>query len=164
MKLSHDLVDYAIAERCKLAREDFATFRRTINPKIKWGWFHQSVCDELQAFHSDFVAGKRPKLVIQAPPQHGKSMAIVDFIAWLAGRSPDKKTIYASFSERLGIRANLRMQRILDGEQYNLIFPATKLNASNVVTVSGQYLRNREILEYVGHEGYFRNHKRGGLH
>jgi len=157
LQLSHDLVDYAIAERCKLARDDFSIFRRTINPKIKWGWFHQSVCDELQAFHSDFLAGKRPKLVIQAPPQHGKSMAIIDFIAWLAGKSPDKKTIYASFSERLGIRANLRMQRILDGEQYNLIFPETKLNASNVVTVSGQYLRNREILEYVGHEGYFRN-------
>lgn len=157
LKLSHDVVDYAIAERCRLAREDFATFRRTINPKIKWGWFHQSVCDELQRFHADFVAGKRPRLVIQAPPQHGKSMAIIDFIAWLAGKSPDKKTIYASFSERLGIRANLRMQRILDGEQYGLIFPATKLNASNVVTISGQYLRNREILEYVGHEGYFRN-------
>lgn len=96
-------------------------------------------------------------LVIQAPPQHGKSVQIVDFISWLVGHDPGLRTIYASFSERLGIRANLKLQRIFDSEKYREVFPETRINQSNVVTISGQFLRNREILEFVGRDGYFRN-------
>lgn len=141
----------------RLARKDFQHFRRVVNPKAKWGWWQQEIARELQAFHDDLVAGKRPKLVIQAPPQHGKSVQIIDFIAWLAGQNPDWRTIYTSFSDRLGIRANLRLQRLFDSPLYREIFPGTGINRSNAVTVSGQYLRNREILEYVGRDGFFRN-------
>ena len=96
-------------------------------------------------------------LVIQAPPQHGKSFQVIEFLSWLVGHDPDLRCIYASFSERLGVRANLRLQRIFDGEKYKRLFPQTKINSSNVVTVSGQHLRNREILEFIDREGYFRN-------
>ena len=35
---------------------------------------------QLQRFYTDtFVAGKRPRLAIMAPPQHGKSLAATDF-------------------------------------------------------------------------------------
>jgi predicted phage terminase large subunit-like protein len=111
----------------------------------------------LQKFYDDLQAGKRPKLVIQAPPQHGKSVQIIDFIAWVAGHNPDYRTIYTSFSERLGIRANLRLQRLYDTPLYQAIFPATRINAANVTTLAGRTLRNREIIEYEGREGYFRN-------
>ena len=30
-------------------------------------------------------AGKRPVLLLETPPQHGKSLSIVDFIAWAVG-------------------------------------------------------------------------------
>lgn len=143
--------------RIRKARGCFKTFRRLINPKQKSGWFQDQVCGELQSFYDDFISGKRPKLVIEAPPQHGKSALVVDFIAWMAGKNPDYRTIYTSFSERLGIRANLRLQRVYDSEIYKRIFPETRINESNVVTISGQYLRNRTVLEYAGHEGYFRN-------
>lgn len=144
------------------ARKDFLAFRKLINPNNKWGWWQEEVAQVLQQFYEDLKAGKRPKLVIQAPPQHGKSVQIVDFIAWLAGQNPDCKTIYTSFSERLGVRANLKLQRLYDSKLYQEIFPNTQINQSNSVTVSGQSLRNREILEYVGREGYFRNTTVGG--
>lgn len=139
------------------ARVDFLAFRKMVNPKSKWGWWQEEIAQELQQFFVDLCAGKRPKLVIQAPPQHGKSVQIIDFIAWLAGKNPDLRTIYTSFSERLGIRANLRLQRLYDSEIYKEIFPGTKINSSNSVTISGQCLRNREIIEYVQRDGYFRN-------
>lgn len=148
--------------RLRQARQDFLSFRKLINPDNKWGWWQEEVAAVLQGFYEDLTAGKRPKLVIQAPPQHGKSVQIVDFIAWLAGKNPDCKTIYTSFSERLGVRANLKLQRLYDSSLYREIFPDTKINQSNSVTTSGQTLRNREILEYVGHEGYFRNTTVGG--
>ena len=70
------------------------------------------VCQELQQFVIDLESGKKPMLIIEAPPQHGKSEAIIDIISWIAGRNPSLKTIYASFSQRLGIRANLKLQRL----------------------------------------------------
>ena len=95
-------------------------------------------------------------LIIEAPPQHGKSEAIIDVISWIAGRNPDLRTIYASFSERLGVRANLKLQRLYSKKVYSDIFPETNINTKNVVTGTN-YLRNREILEYVNKDGYFRN-------
>ena len=139
------------------ARTNFWAFRQYMNPKLKLGWWQREIANVLTAFYNELNAGKRPKYVIEAPPQHGKSMQIIDFIAWVSGKNPDLKTVYASFSERLGIRANLRLQRIYDSVKYQALFPNTKINQSNAVTVSGQYLRNREIIEYVDHDGYFRN-------
>ena len=138
-------------------RDNFYQFRLAINPKMKRGWWQKQISDELQQFYYDLIAGKRPKLVIEAPPQHGKSTIVVEFIAWVAGKNPDFKTVYASVSERLGVRANLKLQRLYDTSLYREIFPDTRINSSNIVTISGQSLRNREILEYVGYEGYFRN-------
>jgi hypothetical protein len=37
------------------------------------------------------------------------SVAAEDFAAWMAGRNPDYKTIYASYSDDLGTRMNLRV-------------------------------------------------------
>lgn len=139
------------------SREDFWVFRQYLNPKMKLGWFQKEVARSLMQFYQDLEAGLSPWLMIEAPPQHGKSTQIVEFLAWLAGKRPDLKKIYTSYSERLGVRANRTMQRILDSPKYQSIFPNTKLNSKNVVTVSNQYQRNMELLEYVGEVGYFRN-------
>ncbi len=78
-----------------LPREDFWEFRQRMHPELITGWWPKQIARHLQIFYSDLVAGKRPKLLISAPPQHGKSMAITDFIARVAGRNPDLKTIFA---------------------------------------------------------------------
>lgn len=140
------------------SREDFWAYRQFINgSKLKEGWWQKEVARVLHNFYEEFVAGKRPIYIIQAPPQHGKSVQIVEFLSWLVGHNPDLKMIYASFSERLGIRANLRLQRIFDSPIYQKIFPETKINSKSAVTISAQYLRNREIMEFVDHQGFFRN-------
>lgn len=139
------------------ARESFWAFRQYMRPKLKKGWFHRELARELDAFGRRLLAGEAPILLIQAPPQHGKSWAVVDFIAWLAGLDPDRQVIYSSFSERLGIRANLMLQRFFDHPKYQATFPETRIPSRNAVTISAATLRNREILEYEGHAGYFRN-------
>jgi predicted phage terminase large subunit-like protein len=111
---------------------------------------------KLQNFYDELTAGERPVLIIESPPQHGKSSVIVDFISWIAGKHPEFKTIYSSFSERLGVRANLSLQRLYTRKVYKDIFPETQINQKNVVSGTS-YLRNREILEYVDKGGSFRN-------
>lgn len=148
------LAELLIEQQIRKARNSFWEYRTLINPKLKKGWWQQEIADELEQFYIDLISGKRPKLVIQAPPQHGKSVQIIDFISWLAGKLPEYKTIYTSFSERLGTRANLRLQRIFDSDIYSRIFPDTKLSPKGAKLGA---LRNMDMLEYVGHDGSFRN-------
>jgi hypothetical protein len=96
-------------------------------------------------------------MLLMTPPRDGKSLSVIDFIAWAVGHDPELCVIYSSFSDRLGIRANLRLQRSLDSLTYQRIFPNTRLNYKHIVTIAERALRNHEVLEFVGHEGYFRN-------
>ena len=116
----------------------------------------EELANKLQEFVMDLEDGKKPMLIIEAPPQHGKSEAITDIISWVAGRNPSLKTIFASFSERLGVRANLKLQRLYSKKVYQDIFPNTKINEKKVMR-NVSFLRNREILEYIDEVGYFRN-------
>lgn len=138
------------------ARRSFWAYRQYIHPSIIRGWWQREVAAELTRFYHDFRAGLRPILLIQAPPQHGKSVQIVDFVSWLTGHMPDTRTIYTSFSERLGMRANLGLQRIYDSPKYKGTFD-TRIPERSAVSISASRLRNREIIEFTNGEGYFRN-------
>lgn len=120
-----------------------------MHPKMKTGWFQKDVCEHLQQWYVDYCDGLRPVLILNTPPQHGKSAMIIDFVAWLLGHMPDKKFIYASFSERLSIRANLSVQRLLDNPKFAKVFPDIKLPKIGDKIVS----RSREMLELVNDDG-----------
>jgi predicted phage terminase large subunit-like protein len=154
-----DLIEALAIEECQ---ESFWAFRQFMNPKMKKGWFQRDVALHLQIFYEDFIAGKRPMLVIEAPPQHGKSDIVVDFLAWIAGKNPDLKTIYASFSKRLGVRANKKLQRIFDSGKYKKVFPRTAIDEKSTTVVKGKKQRSSELLEYFNSAGSFRNTTTGG--
>ena len=143
-------------ERRKLT-SDFYAYRKYMNPKMIDGWWQKDVAKHLEQFKDDMINKRSPILIIQAPPQNGKSEQITDFISWYLGQFPATKCIYASFSERLGVRANRKLQKIFDSEEYRTLFPRAVINGSNTVTKVGQLLRNQDIIE-IGHEGgFFRN-------
>ena len=140
------------------SRESFWTYRQYMNPKMIWGWWQREVALELHRFWIDYLAGKRPKLLLQSPPQHGKSTMVIDFVSWAIGQAflekqPDIRFIFASFSDRLGIRANVRLQRILCNPKHPAIFGTRILNPS-ISTA------NSQMIEFEGEgvdRGYFRN-------
>ena len=141
----------AEAERAQAeAREQFFAFRQYVHPNAAWNWFTQDVAQSLQRFYEDLVAGRRPKMVLMAPPQHGKSTTAEDFIAWIAGKNPEFKTIYASYSDNLGVTRNLNLQRLFRSPSYQRVFSNTR------VGVPGSTCNN-ELIEYCGHTGSFRN-------
>jgi len=144
-----------------LARKNFWAFRQVMHPTMQRGWFQRQVAGDLQEFYEDMKAGKRPKAILMSPPQHGKSRQTVDFVSYVAGMDPQYRTIYGSFSDRLGIRANLWLQRLMDSQSYQNIFGRRIIPPGTLK--AGLPQRNREILEYVKDdnntpsEGYFRN-------
>jgi predicted phage terminase large subunit-like protein len=132
------------------AREDFPTFRRVMHPDIIWDWWLEELAGHFQCFYEDLKAGKRPKMVVQAPPQHGKSYTVTDFIAWVAGKDPDLETIFASYSEDLGARTNRDIERLIRSDRYAAIFPWTRVGQPG-------WHCNTTLIEYVDRKGSFRN-------
>jgi hypothetical protein len=118
---------------------------------MECGWWQHEVADELQRFYRSLLNGERPKLALMAPPQHGKTEQVKDFIAWIAGKRPDLKTIFATYSDELGVAVNRGLQRIMTSERYLAIF-GHRLAESGL-----PWLRNVNVLEYVNHRGSFRN-------
>ena len=132
------------------SREKFYGFRRYMRPDMKWNWWCQVLCLELQQFYADLVSGKRPKMALMAPPQHGKSWAAQDFMAWVAGKNPDLKIIFSSYSDDLGINANAGLQRLMKSQKYQQVFPETRIDAHG-------WACNQSLIEFVERRGSFRN-------
>jgi hypothetical protein len=86
------------------------------------------------------------------PPQHGKSWAAEDIIAWAVGKNPSWKTIYASYSDELGVLRNMNLQRLFTSQRYHHIFPNLMIGG-----IGTGYQCNTSLIEYVGGPGSFRN-------
>src|SRR4029077_12196268 len=143
-------------------RDKFGCCRHYVHPDLIPCWWQHYACERLQIFYEDYLAGKRPKLIILAPPQHGKTELVIDFIGYMLGMEPKSKVIFTSYSDELGVRTNLALQRLLTNERYALPFEKTyraigyganRGNASNQVRT----LRNLSIIELPGLGGSFRN-------
>jgi len=145
------------------SRVNFFAYRQFMRPDNFYAnWFMADLCKNLQQFYVDYKKGLRPILLIQTPPQHGKSWTAMDFIAWMNGKIPQLRSIYASYSDTLGVRCNLSQQRQMTNPKYQKIFPDTMLSDKK-----GLAVRTTNHLEFVDDkgevtEGQFRNTTTGG--
>ena len=64
------------AKRTKRARSRLADFVCFTKLDFRMGWFHVELCRLLEEFLSDVIAKRSPRLMLFAPPQHGKSELI----------------------------------------------------------------------------------------
>ena len=150
--------------RKSLACHSLAAFTLYTYPDYLMGWVHEEICKELDMFLSDVVAKKSPRLMLTVPPRHGKSeLASRRFPAYVFGRYPNMSIISTSYGADLSSRMNRDVQRIMDSPEYGEIFPNTTLSGKNIRTVAtGNYLRNSDIFEIVGHNGSYRSSGVGG--
>lgn len=141
------------------ARRFLQSFGWYINKAMVFEPFHKVYYDIL----TQFAYGNIRRLIVQMPPQHGKSEGSSRLLpSFMLGRNPDLRVCIASYSTTLARDFNRDVQRIIDTERYHDLFPNTQLNSSNVVTQSQHYLRNSEVIEIVGHKGSLRVVGRGG--
>jgi len=140
---------------CELARRDLLEFIHRTMPEYTSNWFHREVCSALEWFHAEVIAKRSPRLMLFAPPRHGKSEIVSRrFPAWALGKTPSLQFIGASYGDDLASRMNRDVQNVIDSPSYKPIFPNTCLNGSNVRTVAyGQPLRNSDIFETCGADG-----------
>lgn len=163
MILTFDDVDLIEQISIKNSRVNFLEFRKYVSllPDFMYNWFVIDLCRHLQQFYIDFITGKRPKLIISTPPQHGKSAAITDFIAWMIGKCSETDTgvgkkleiILAAFSDRLSTRHNKNLQKVLENKQYQLIFPKVHIPTG----ADRIHVRTSHLVEFPGIRTSFRN-------
>ncbi len=128
-------------------------------PDYQTNWHHELLAQHLQRF----VNGEIKKLMVFMPPQHGKSeLTSRRLPAYLLGKNPKLKIVGCSYSSDLAKSFNRDVQRIIDEKEYQQVFPNTKLNQTNVKTISGSYLRNSDMFETVGFRGFYKSVGVGG--
>lgn len=110
----------------------------------------------IQVEGSMYLAG--PDLV----PTHNSEGSTRRLPAFVLGKNPDKKIAVVSYSAPKARKFNREIQRVIDTPEYHEIFPGTTLNASNVTTIAGSWLRNADECEIVGHRGGFKTVGVGG--
>ena len=154
----------ALAEHPELllqegARRQLLWFARYLQSSFQPTPFHVAYYRVLDMF----AKGKIKNLIVQAPPQHGKSQGSSRFLpAFMLGLNPDLKIAICSYAATIAKDFNRDCQRLIDCDEYHAVFPETCLNNSNVVTVATNYLRNSDVFEIVGHAGSLRVVGRGG--
>ncbi len=154
----------ALAEHPELflqegARRKLIWFAQYMDSKFQPTPFHIAYYKVLDIF----AQGKVKNLIIQAPPQHGKSQGSSRFLpAMMLGLNPDLKVAICSYAATIAKDFNRDVQRLIDTEAYRALFPDTQLNGSNVVTIANNYLRNSDVFEILGHTGSLRVVGRGG--
>lgn len=141
------------------ARHRLINFARYMQPDLTLEPFHVVYYTLLDKF----AHGEIKKMIVQMPPQHGKSEGSSRKLpAFMLGLNPDAKICIGSYAATIARDFNRDVQRIIDTPKYREIFPKTFLNGSNVVTMANTYLRNSDVIEMVGHKGSLRVVGRGG--
>ena len=160
--MQNDKLEYLalLQERAiRMARSNLFDFTKYTMPTFDPIDFHHHYYDIL----TDFSEGKIKKLMVFMPPQHGKSEGSTRRLpAFILGRKPNTKVAIISYSAPKARKFNREIQRVIDTEQYRELFPKTRLNATNVITVAGSWLRNSDECEIVGHRGGFKTVGVGG--
>jgi predicted phage terminase large subunit-like protein len=80
------------------ARRDLVDYAKLCWPIYRVGRHHHIIAEALARVEQ----GKCKRLMIFAPPRHGKSMLTSEFFpAWYMGRNPDKYVMHATYSQEL---------------------------------------------------------------
>lgn len=120
------------------ARTSLIDFTRVTKPDYLFGWFNRELCRVLDQFLEDVINKKSPRLIISAPPRHGKSELVSRrFIAYALGRYPHLQIMNASYSSDLATSFNRDVQAIIDDPVFNEIFPDTLING-NMAKILGR--------------------------
>lgn len=160
--------DTILAIRRELYRRDFHDFRKKLakmrKVQFKEGWWQKQLSVELMKFYQEFLDVKRPKLMIKSPPQHGKSQIVIDFLLWVIGKNPRLKSIFASYSDDLGKRANSEIQKIMLHPEWQDIFPEAQMGADEEKGRVRRWKakRNSSLIQFEHFGGEFRNVTTGG--
>lgn len=137
--------------RRRAARGHLFDYIRYTNPKYKPTGFSRVVCLALDQFLDDAMRGERPILILQAPPQHGKSEIVSRKLpAYLLGRYPDLHVGAASYSDPLANSMSQAVRRNLASAEHAKLFPNAEGRRRYDVDRNGEFTAPGGSGTYLG--------------
>lgn len=152
------LYDIGIEKIIRSARNNILDFVLYTKEDYFVAPHHRELCRVLDKF----VSGEIKRLIVMAPPRHGKSELVSRRLpAFILGKNPKASIIVAAYSADLASRMNRDAQRIIDSDTYKDIFPETTLYSGGK-KADGTWIRTSDFFEVVGHGGTYRSTGVGG--
>ncbi len=143
------------------AGTNFLAFTQYTKPDYIPGWFGEDLHAALDRFLARVIAKESPRLMILAPPRHGKSEASSRrFPSYALGRYPWLEIILWSYAASLAEDMNEDVQKIMDSDEYQTIFPGIHIPRSG--QPKSGHKRNRQETHVLGHGGKLRAAGVGG--
>ena len=108
---------------------DFYFFARYVFKQQRgYNWHqaahHQTICNAMERIYN----GECKRLIINIPPRYSKTqLAVIYFMAWALGKSPDAEFIHSSYSGRLAANNSYATRNLVMEKFYTEIFPNVNL-------------------------------------
>jgi predicted phage terminase large subunit-like protein len=111
-----------------IARKRFLRFVQYTNRDYVVEPVHEYVAAKLQDFVEACERGESPRLIMQLPPQHGKStLSSRHLPPWILGRNPKWKVALMSYSADWATALSRDARNILQSDEYRAVFPSVEL-------------------------------------
>lgn len=93
-------------------------------PGYKIGKMHEVLAEYLEAVER----GEITRLMVFAPPRHGKTQIVSEFFpSWFLGRNPDKHVISCSYSQTRANDVGRKVRNQIDDPMHRSIFPGCSI-------------------------------------
>lgn len=106
------------------ARNQLTEFVSYTKPDYEFANHHRQIIEALEAVER----GEIKRLIIEAPPRHGKSELVSRrFPAWFIGRNPDKEIICATYGQDFADDFGREVRNIVGSQDFANVFPDVSL-------------------------------------
>ena len=134
-----DIVDAMDQAEIELARDEFYEFCCTLSPDYytEEKTHLYELCNTLQLFYEHKLLKENgvyyTKLIIEMPPQHGKSRTLTNFCSWILGHDEEERIITASYNDDIAQDFSKYTRNIIQAVSntgeivYSDIFPETRI-------------------------------------
>ncbi len=137
--------------RRRAARKSLYDYISYTAPKFKHSAFSKAVCVAIDKFIDDVQEGKRPILILKAPPQHGKSEMVSRRLPpYLLGRFPDLRIAAASYANTLASAMSQDVRRNLVEPLHLKLFPSSIEKPKYSVNRAGEFTSPYGAGGYIG--------------
>jgi len=138
---SQNIANLQVEARRELARRSLVEFTQYTYPRYVADPAHWLIADHLEKV----VKGDIQKLMIFAPPQHGKSELVsVRLPAFWLGHRPDDPVILSSYGASLAERHSSEARATVESDEYRELFPGIGTRQDS---------RSKQLWRVAGHQG-----------
>lgn len=114
------------AVRIRQARHRLLPWVQLTVPGYDAGWLHEDLARELEEFSAAVARGESPRLIVSAPPRHGKTEMVRKFAVWHLARCARNEVVSASYGQDLADDNSRSARSTARDDDAHVVFPTIR--------------------------------------